>query len=70
MNSELSSIDINGVHYHMLDEGTRDDLSALEQKVPAEATPTNKLADKEYVNNTSGEKLEKITQEQFNQIFT
>lgn len=70
MNSELSRIDINGVNYYLLDEATKAEVLSLQQKVPAEATPSNKLADKAFVSSTIGDKLEKITQEQFNEIFT
>jgi hypothetical protein len=42
---------------------------ALQQKVPSEATPSNKLADKAFVTSADGSKLDKISEEQFDTIF-
>lgn len=67
--AELSRIDINGVNYYLLDENTKNELLALQQKVPTAATSSNQLADKNFVNNADAAKLDKITEAQFDAIF-
>lgn len=66
---ELSRISINNVTYYLLDENTKNSLLALQQKVPSEATPSNKLADKAFVTSADSSKLDKISEEQFDTIF-
>lgn len=67
--AELSRIDINGVNYYLLDENTKNELLALQQKVPSAATSSNQLADKAFVNAADATKLDKITEEEFDNIF-
>ena len=67
--AELSRIDINNVNYYILDENTKNELLALQQKVPSEATPSNQLADKAFVTSADGSKFDKISEEQFDTIF-
>lgn len=67
--AELSNININGVNYYLLDENTKNELLALQAKVPSAATPSNQLADKAFVTAADGAKLDKVTKEQFDTIF-
>lgn len=47
--SDIKQIRVNGTDYNIKDESARNSITSIGSKIPSEASSTNKLADKAWV---------------------